>query len=487
MEQESRGVKKIATGIDGFDTMLEGGIPQGRVVLVTGSAGTGKTVLLNEFIFRGITEYGEHGVFVTFEEVPSDISQNVANFGWDYEQLQREGKLLFVDLSPMRELPEEISNDYDLSPIILRIKQAVKKIDARRVVLDSIASLFMQLTNRDKVRNIIYQICQELKGIGVTGMISSEQPDTGNISSGYGVEEFVSDGVIQMRIIPGEQQLIRKMLVTKMRGVGYRSGYVQFAVTSRGLRVFPKIAVQRGIANTDFTERKKTGIAGLDTALDGGIPKGHVVLISGTTGSGKTLSCMQFLEEGIRSGEKGLYVALEEPVQQVIKTGELHGWDLAENVEAGDLRFVTGDLIDFVPDEILSDIVNAVEETGAKRVVVDSISSIMSATMQQESVRQFLLQLANYFKYKGITSILSFLMSANFGAEKDQLLSALETNTMRLSSVVDGVILLQYVERKQRVEKLLNILKMRGCSHSKDIFQYEIETGGLSIGKKFEL
>jgi circadian clock protein KaiC len=106
--------------------------------------------------------------------------------------------------------------------------------------------------------------------------------------------------------------------------------------------------------------------------------------------------------------------------------------------------------------------------------------------MHQESVRQFLLQLANYLKYKGITSILSFLMSANFGAEKDQLLSALETNTMRLSSVVDGVILLQYVERKQRVEKLLNILKMRGCSHSKDIFQYEIEAGGLSIGKKFE-
>ncbi len=359
MEKESRGVKKIPTGIDGFDTMLEGGIPRGRMVLVTGSAGTGKTVLLNEFLYRGITDYGENGVFVTFEESPSDISQNVANFGWDYEQLQREGKLLFVDLSPMRELPEEISDDYDLSPIILRIKQAIRKINAQRVVLDSIASLFMQLKDRNKVRNIIYQICRELKEIGVTGMISSEQPDTGNISSGYGVEEFVSDGVIQMRIIPGEQQLIRKMLVTKMRGVGYRSGYVQFAVTSRGLRVFPKIVMQRGVADTDFTERKKMGIPGLDRALDGGIPKGHVVLISGTTGSGKTLSCMQFLEEGIRIGEKGLYVALEEPVQQIIKTGELHGWDLAKNVEKGNLRFVTGDLIDFSPDEILSDIVNA--------------------------------------------------------------------------------------------------------------------------------
>ena len=487
MSNENSLVKKMPTGIKGFDTMLEGGIPEGRVLLVTGSAGTGKTVLLNEFLYRGITEYGETGVFVTFEERPSDIVQNVGSFGWDYRRLQEEGKLLFVDLSPVRDSYVEVSNDYELSPIMLRIQQAVRKIGARRVVLDSAASLFSQLNNRDKVRRFIFQICQDLKEMGITALISSEQPDSGSATAGYTVEEFVSDGVIQMRIKPGEQQLIRTMLVTKMRGVGYRSGYVQFSIGSEGLNVFPKIAIQRGIANTSFEERKRFGISGLDEALDGGVPKGHIVLISGTTGSGKSLSGMQFLEEGIRNGEKAVFVALEEPIQQITKTAEVHGWKLEEHEKRGELRFVTAELIDPVPDELLSKIVEAVEEIGAGRIVFDSISSLMSATMQQEQVRQFLLQLADYIKHRGITGIFSYLMSSNFGADKDQLLGSLETNSMRLSSVVDGVILLQYVERQQRVEKVLNVLKMRGCRHSRDLYQYEIEIGGLRLGEKFSV
>ncbi|MFO7848502.1 MAG: circadian clock protein KaiC [Spirochaetia bacterium] len=485
MRSDVNHVTKLPTGINGLDTVLEGGIPRGRMLTVSGTAGSGKTVLLNEFLYRGITEYGENGVFVTFEEVPSDIVKNVGNFGWDYNKLLKEEKLLFVDLSPSMESIEEISEDYELSPIILRITQAIHKIHARRIVIDSIASLFSQLSNQGKVRKLIYQLTQELKKMGLTGIISSEQQGHRGECEGGSVEEYVTDGVIQLKIVPGEQQLLRKMLVTKLRGVGYRSGFVQFAITSKGLEVYPKIAVRRGVAKTSFTERKKMGVPGMDTALDGGIPQGHIVLISGTTGSGKTLSALQFLMEGINRGEKGIYVALEEPVQQLKKTADIHGWDLSRHEEKGDFIFLSGDLIDPVPDKLLSDIVEAVERSDAKRIIVDSISSIMSATMGQEDVRQFMLQLANFLKSRGITGILTYLMSSNFGAEKNQLLSSLETNTMRLSSVVDGVILLQYVERERRVEKLLTVLKMRGCNHSKDIFKYTIEAGGLKLGERF--
>ncbi|MFW6343755.1 MAG: ATPase domain-containing protein [Sediminispirochaetaceae bacterium] len=478
-------VTKLPTGIEGLDTVLEGGIPKGRVLTVTGTAGSGKTVLLNEFLYRGITCYGENGVFVTFEEIPTDIIKNVGNFGWDYGTLLKEGKLLFVDLSPSLESLEEISEDYELSPIILRITQAVQKNNAQRIVIDSIASLFDQLSNKGKVRKLIYQLTTELKKMGLTGIISSERQEYRRELGGNSVEEYVTDGVIQLHIVPGEQELLRKLLVTKLRGVGYRSGFVQFAITAEGLEVYPKIAVRKGIAETSFEDRKMLGIPGLDSALDGGIPKGHIVLVSGTTGSGKTLSSLQFLMEGIRRGEKGIYVALEEPIEQLRKTADIHGWELSRHEREGDLVFVSGDLIDPIPDKLLSDIVYAVEKTDAQRIVVDSISSIMSATMEQENVRQFLLQLSNYLKSKGITGILSYLMSSNFGAEKEQLLSSLETNAMRLSSVVDGVILLQYVERNQRVEKLLNVLKMRGCNHSKDIFKYTIETGGLKIGRRY--
>ncbi len=483
--EKQRKVTKMATGIKGFDAMLEGGIPRGRMLTITGSAGSGKTVFLNEFLYRGITEYGENGVFVSFEEKPSSIIENVGNFGWDYMELQENESLVFVDLSQSEGDTEEVSDDYDLYPILLRIQQAVKKAHAERIVLDSLSSLFTQLSNESRVRKFIYYLTMKLKEMGLTGIISSEQQDTGNNCASTKVEEYVTDGVIKLQILPGEQQLIRKMLVTKMRGVGYRSGYVQFDINEYGLRVFPKIAADRGTALTDFSERKCFGIPGLDAALDGGIPKGHIVLISGTTGSGKTLSSLKFLEEGIRTGERGVFVALEEPIEQIRKTAEAHGWDLSRHEADGVFHFVSSNLIDLFPDKLLNEIAEIVEKTGAQRVVVDSISSIMSASMESESVRQFLLQLAAYLKSRGITSILSYLMSANFGAEKGQLLSALETNTMRLSSVVDGVILMQYVEREQQVEKLLNVLKMRGCRHSRDIFHYEIVKGGIKLGERF--
>lgn len=485
MDEEETIVTKLPTGIKGFDLMLEGGIPRGRLLTITGSVGTGKTVLLNEFLYRGITRYAENGVFVTFEEVPSDIRRNVGNFNWDYTRLEKEGKLAFVDFSPILDTTEEISSDYDPSPIILRIKEAIRTTDAQRIVIDSISSLFTQFSNQGMVRRIIYRICYELKELGITGMITAEQPDTGARISGYRIEEFVTDGVIHMRIITGEQQLIREMCVLKMRGVGYRSGPVQFTITSDGLQVFPKIGVSPGVARTDFSKRVKLGIPGLDTALEGGVPVGHIVLVSGNTGSGKTLMCMQFLQEGLQQGETCIFVALEEPAQQIRKTAEAHGWDFSEREQKGDLCFVTTSLIDILADKLLTDIVEAVEKTGAKRIVIDSISSIMSATLNQEKVRQFLLQLAAFLKSKGITCLLSYLMPANFGAEKGQLMSALETNAMRLSSVADGIILLQYVEREQKVEKLLNILKMRGCNHSRDIILYEIERGGLKIGERF--
>ena len=486
MDNNEQGVQKLATGINGLDAILEGGIPEARVITVVGSAGAGKTVLLNEFLYRGITKYDQNGVFVSFEEIPEDIIRNVAGFAWDYRALIREGKLSFVDLSPQLESTVEVSEDYDLSPIILRIRRAVEKVNAKRVVIDSLASLFTRLENEREIRSFIYRLCRNLKDMGVSTLISSEFPDLSGDRMGSNVQEYVSDGVIQLRLLPGEQKLMRTILVSKMRGVAYRSGYVQFEIGPEGLEVFPKIAVKKNTAQTDFSARRKTGILGLDEALDGGIPQGHIVLMSGNTGSGKTLSCLQFIETGLRRGEKAVYVALEEPLTQILKTALEHGWDLEAREKKGVLRFVTGVLIDLQPDRILSDIVRAVEEMDAKRVVIDSISSIMSASMNSESVRQFLLQLANYLKSKGITAMLSYLMAANFGAVKGQLLSGLETNSMRLSSVVDGIVLMQYVQRQQRVEKLLTVLKMRGGNHSRDIFKYEIERGGLVLGSKFD-
>ena len=479
------GPEKISTGITGFDEVLDGGVPKGKLMLVTGTTGTGKTVFLNEFLYRGITQLDENGVYVTFEETPKDIIKNVRGFGWKYISLIKKKKLAFVDANPAEGMVLETGPMYDLSPLVKRIEYAIGKVKAKRVVVDSIDALFSRFSNKDVVRAVLYQISAELKKSGVTTLISAEK--TGNEElSRYGVEDFVADGVVELELIEGQQQFIRRLFIKKLRGMGYRSGLMEFEILEDGLEVFPKIPIQRLSAKTDFHIRKTFGIEKLDELLGGGIPQGHIVMISGNTGTGKTVLAMQFLVQGIKEGEHAVFMALEEPVDQVKNTALEHGWDFEQYEKQGKLAFVNTSLIDISNDKLLYQMLNAVKRIGAKRVVIDSISTLMSATMNEEQTRQFLIQLCNFFKGKGITCLMNYLSGPSFGAVRGQLLSNLVTNEMRLSSIIDGIIMLLYVERGQSVKKMLNVLKLRGSTHSKEVFRYEIEKGGIKMGEKYE-
>ncbi|MDO8494741.1 MAG: circadian clock protein KaiC [Deltaproteobacteria bacterium] len=480
-----KGLPRVPTGISGLDEVLEGGMPKGRGILITGSTGVGKTVFLNEFIYRGITNYQEPGVFVTFEETPKDIMRNVEGFGWDYPSLIKQKKLAFVDFSPADEIIEEVGPDYDFEPIIHRIQYAIRSIRAKRVAIDSLFSIFSRFSNTGRIRAAVFRLFYELKKMGVTVFLSAEKVGDASEISRFGIEDYIADGVIDLKLAPGQQRFIRQAFIRKMRGIGYRSGVVEFEINSRGLEIYPKIPIERTIAKTDFAKRKRLGVPGIDRACGGGIPQGHILLVAGNTGTGKTLLGIHFLREGFKQKENGIYVNLEEPVEQLKKTASAYGWDLDKAEKRGELTFVSPNPIDIFNDKVLNQIVSACNRQNAKRVVIDSVSSFFSETMTSEQVRQFLLQLNTFFKREGITCLLSYLTAAQFGAGQGQLLGTLSTNEMRLSSVVDGVILLLYVERKQRVEKLMNVLKMRGAKHSRDIFQYEINDKGIQTGDKF--
>ena len=479
------GLEKIPTGITGLDEVLDGGVPKGRVMLVTGTTGTGKTVLLNEFLYRGITQLNENGVYVTFEEAPKDIITNVRSFGWKYISLIKKKKLAFVDAAPAEEMVLETGPQYDLSPLVKRIEYAIGKVNAKRVVVDSMDALFSRFSNKDVVRTALYQISAKLKKSGVTALISAEKTEKEELSR-YGVEEFVADGVIELGLVKGQQQFIRRMFVKKLRGMGFRSGIMEFEIEEDGLKVFPKIPMQRLFSKTDFQIRKTFGIEKLDEVLGGGIPQGHMVMLSGNTGTGKTLLAMQFIVQGIKEGDNGVFMAFEEPIEQVKKTALVHGWDFEQYEKQGKLAFVDTFLIDISNDKLLYQMLNAVKRIGAKRVVIDSISTLMSATMNEEQTRQFLIQICSFFKGKGITCVMNYLCGPSFGAIRGQLLSNLATNEMRLSSIIDGIIMLLYVERGQSVKKMLNVLKLRGSAHSKEVFRYEIEKGGVKMTGKFE-
>ena len=479
-------VEKVFTGIRGLDEVLMGGVPKGRSTLIAGGTGTGKTVILNEFLYQGITQFKENGVYVAFEESKRDIIKNVKSFGWNYASLIAQKKLAFVDAGALREMTFESSQNYDLSPLIERVKYALKTVKAKRLVIDGLDNLFSRFRNKDAVRQALYQITAELKTSEVTVLMTAEKLGSDKGLSRYGVEEFVADGVIEIELIKGQQQFLRRMFAVKFRGAAFRSGIIEFEITDKGLLIYPKIPVENVVAKTDFQVRKGFGIKGLDDILGGGIPQGHLVLVSGNTGTGKTMFGMHFLKQGIVEGENAVFVALEEPVEQVKKTALSHGWDFNRYEKEGKVNFVTTNLIDISNDKLLYQIISAVEGINAKRVLVDSISTLLSATMSEEQVRQFLLQLSGYFKAKGITCIMNCLSSASFGAARGQLLSSLVTNEMRLSSVTDGIIMLLFVERGQKIKKLLTVLKLRGSQHSKEIFSFEIEKGGVKMGEKYE-
>jgi len=274
-----------------------------------------------------------------------------------------------------------------------------------------------------------------------------------------------------------------------MRGIEFRSGAVVFDINSSGLLLYPKIPIDRTVATTEFKIRVSSGIKELDALCDGGpdgFPQGHVIMVAGNTGSGKTTFGLHFLIDGLKKGESAVYVALEESSSQIKKTALEHGWDLKKYEKSGKLIFINPDLIDLNPDKLLYKIVNTVNKIGATRVVLDSISSLESATMNKIKVREFLIQFSGFMKTKGTTSMLTYLSEETFSAESGQLLGSGSSSELRLSSIVDGIILLRYVERGQSVAKLLNILKMRGASHNKKIWQFEIGKNGVILGKIFK-
>ena len=414
------------------------------------------------------------------------ISAFFRRFGWNYDALIAQKKLAFVDAGALKEMTFESGQNYDLSPLIERIKYAQKKVKAKRLVIDGLDNLFSRFQNKDVVRQVLYQITAELKSSGVTVLMTAEKLGSDKGLSRYGVEEFVADGVIEIELIKGQQQFVRRMSAIKLRGTSFRSGIIEFEITDKGLLVYPKIPIENVVAKSNFQLRKAFGIKVLDDILGGGIPQGHMVLVSGNTGTGKTIFGMNFLKQGMNEGENAVFVALEEPIEQVKKTALVHGWDFNRYEKEGRISFVTTNLIDISNDKLLYRIISAIEGINAKRVLVDSVSTLFSATMSEEQVRQFLIQLSGYLKAKGITCIMNCLSPASFGAVRGQLLSNLMTNEMRLSSITDGIIMLLFVERGQRIKKLLTVLKLRGSQHSKEIFSFEIEKGGIKMGEKYE-
>ena len=471
---DGRAVSKLRTGVPGFDVVAEGGLPLGRATLVAGTAGSGKTVFATQFLIEGIRQADEAGVFVTFEDSPADIRSNMLSFGWDIAAYERAGQWAFVDVSPDPDGPTPIVGSYDLEGLISRIEHAVRKVDARRVVLDSLNALFIQFPDQGLLRGELYRLTTTLKRDGVTVVFTGERAQDYGPITRFGIEEFVADNVVILRNILQDERRRRTAEVLKFRGARHQRGEVPFTITSTGLVFIPLTALQ--LTQTSSTTRITSGLPALDAMSGGGFFRDSITLISGATGTGKTLISSQFIDGGARRGERCLLFAFEESRDQLFRNAAAWGMDFEAHERNGLLTVVNQYPHAMPMEDHLVSIQDTIDRVKPGRVAVDSLSAL-ERVFSLRSFREFVISLTSALKAKEIaglfTSTTPFLLGGGSVTEK------------HISTLTDSIILLRYVEYLGQMRRSLTVLKMRGSEHDHDIREFTIDGSGMHIGAPF--
>lgn len=460
-------IEKCPTGISGLDEITYGGLPKGRTTLICGGPGCGKTLFATEFIVRGATQFKEPGVFVAFEERTEELAVNAASLGFDLKKLQKQNKIRLDHIHIERSEIEE-TGEYDLDGLFIRLNHAIDSIGARRVVLDTIENLFSGLVNQAIVRAEVRRLFHWLKDKGVTAVITAEVGD--GILTRHGLEEYVSDCVIMLdhRVI--EQVSTRRLRVIKYRGSFHGTNEYPFLIDQDGISVLPVTALrlEREVSNAAIS----TGIPSLDQMLGKkGFYRGSSVLVSGSSGTGKTSIAAHFVKAACARGERAVFFAFEESPMQVVRNMRSIGLDLDGEIKKGLLRFHSAHPSEFGLEMHLVRIYRIVETFRPRVVVVDPITNLISVGQVRE-VKTMLMRLIDLLATEKITVLFTALTIDSFGVE---------TTDESISSLVDTWIQLRDIESNGERNKGLYVLKARGMAHSNQVREFLITEKGIEL------
>lgn len=468
-------LEKLPTHIDGFDHIAGGGLPLGRTTLVAGSAGSCKSVFAAQFLAAGILHAGEAGVFITFEESVNDLRRNMTGFGWDIAGWERSGKWAFVDAAPETEASPSVIGEFDFNALIARIEHAVKKTGARRLSMDSLGAVLSRFPDRPTVRRELFRAAEAVKRMGVTAVMTAERTvEYGDLSQ-FGVEEFVADNVVVLRNTLAEQKRRRTLEILKFRGTFHHKGEYPFTVVpDRGIVIIPLSAIE--LTQESSNERMTSGSADLDVMCGGGLFRDSIVLISGATGTGKTLMATEFIAGGAARKERSLLFAFEESRQQLFRNASSWGVDLPRMENDGFLRVSCEYPEAAGMEDHLIRMKKIIEEYRPRRVAVDSLSALERVSSVQ-SFREFVIWLTSYIKQQQIAGL--------YTAASPNLFGGTSVTDEHISTITDSIILLRYVEMHGEMRRGVMVLKMRGSNHDKDIREFLIDATGMHIGRPF--
>lgn len=456
---------KAATGIDGLDAITEGGLPAGRPTLLCGAVGCGKTLFGVTFLVEGALRFEEPGVLMSFEERPEDIYANVESLGYNLPSLIASKKLV-VDQVKIERGETEESGAYDLEGLFVRLGYAIDRIGAKRVVLDTIENLFAGLSDSTILRSELRRLFAWLKEKGVTAIITGERGE-GQLTR-HGLEEYVSDCVILLDNRVQNTITTRFLRVMKYRGSTHGTNEYPFLIDDKGISVLP--ITSAGLRHQTSSDLVPTGVQGLDDMLGAhGYYKGSSILISGASGSGKTIFGSHFADATCARGERCLYFAFEESPGQIVRNVRSVGLDLQKYLDSGLLRFEAARPTLYGFEMHLARMNRDLDEFKPATTVIDPISAFRGSESEVHSV---LLRMVDISKTKGITAVMTQLTSEG---------GQIEGGDQGIPSLIDTWVSLGAIEANGERNRGLYVLKSRGMSHSNQIREYQITNNGIRL------
>jgi len=459
---------KLSTGVQGLDVLLGGGLSEFSFNLIAGPPGSGKTTLAHQIMFSIATTERRALFFTVLGEPPLKMLRYQQQYS--FFDMQKVGTAVrYVNLA-------EDLRAGDFSTVLARMMKEVEDFAPSLVFVDSFRSVAQTARSGNEgvadLQHFIQDLGTRMTSWQATTFLIGEYANSDAEASPI---MTVADGMISLTPVHDDNSVVRKMRVVKMRGQAHMNGSHTFRITGDGIRVYPRMLPPLAQDHHDsapadrYPRRILTGTPDLDVLLHGGLPQGHSLLVTGPSGCGKTILATRFLQEGVRQGNKGVALSFEKG------TSRLRNAELAAMVAAGDVEVLESRMIDLTVDEVLEALNEAIDRTGARRVVVDSLSelSLYLAPEGRNQLRSTVFQMLTSLAKRNVTVLVTMGMDDDF--------THLRFSQSEIAYLTDAVVLMRFGESAGQLRRFISVVKVRGSSHSHDLREFHIDDVGIHI------